>query len=42
MIKVAMATSKASQPLIRAAQYNIGRAYYMGYGAKQSNEIAEK
>ena len=42
MMKVAMAIAKASEPLIRAAQYNIGRAYYMGYGAKQSNEMAEK
>ena len=42
MMKVATASAKASEPLIRAAQYNIGRAYYMGYGAKQSNEMAEK
>lgn len=28
--------------LIPCAQYNIGRAYYEGFGVKQSDEVAEQ
>lgn len=42
MLKVAEAKSVFAAHLKHAAQYNIGRAYFEGYGTHQSNEDAEK
>lgn len=42
MMVIATTSSKKAQHLLRAAQYNIGRAYFQGYGVKQSDELAEK
>ncbi|XP_072026131.1 LRP2-binding protein-like [Amphiura filiformis] len=42
MFQVATATSNHVRHIIPCAQYNIGRAYFEGYGVKQSNDEAEK
>ena len=42
MLKVAEAKSVFAAHLKHAALYNIGRAYFEGYGTQQSNEKAEK
>ena len=42
MIQVATSTSKRAQHLVRAAQYNVGRAFYQGFGVQQSDEEAER
>ena len=42
MRTVASSTSKHAHHLLRAAQYNVGRAYFQGYGVKQSDADAEK
>lgn len=43
LTKIAHADAKQAQHLKRAAQYNIGRAYFEGYGVKrQSDEQAER
>ena len=42
MRKVATSTSKRARHLLRAAQYNVARAYFQGYGVRQSDEEAEK
>ena len=42
MLKVANAKSVFAAHLKHAAQYNIGRAYFEGYGTSQDNENAEK
>ena len=42
MLKVAESQSVFAAHLKHAAQYNIGRAYFEGYGTAQSNENAEK
>ena len=42
MIQVATCTAKKAKHLVRAAQYNVGRAYYQGFGIRQSDENAEK
>ena len=40
---IALAEAKQAKHLCNAAQYNIGRAYYQGYGVKrQSDKEAEK
>ncbi len=40
MTEVATSTAKNSHHLVRAAQYNIGRAYFQGYGVKHSDDEA--
>ncbi len=42
MIKIASATHPKARHLVRAAQYNTGRAYFQGYGVRQSDDEAEK
>ena len=42
MLEVAQSNSCQAIHLKHYAQYNIGRAYFEGYGVKQSNEEAEK
>lgn len=42
MIKIATSTAPEAKHLIRAAQYNVGRAYFQGYGVKRSEDEAEK
>ena len=42
MMKVAQCTIVKYEQLVRAAQYNIGRAYYMGFGVRQNNQMAEQ
>ena len=42
MMDVATNTTKKGKHLVRAAQYNIGRAYFQGYGCKQSYTVAER
>ena len=42
MTEVASNTTKKGRHLVRAAQYNLGRAYFQGYGCRQSDEAAEK
>ena len=42
MFQVATATSNHVKHIIPCAQYNVGRAYFEGYGVKQSDAEAEK
>jgi len=42
MMKVASSSSPYAAHLKHAAQFNIGRAYFEGFGTKQSNEEAER
>jgi TPR repeat protein len=42
MFQVANSTSSRAKHLIRSAQYNVGRAYYEGYGVRRSDEEAER
>ena len=42
MMEVATNTQKKGRHLVRAAQYNIGRAYFQGFGCKQSEKLAER
>ncbi|CAH1784642.1 unnamed protein product [Owenia fusiformis] len=42
MLDVANSKSILSKHLIHAAQYNVGRAYFQGYGVRQSDEEAER
>jgi hypothetical protein len=42
MLQVATSTSPQAKHLIRCAQYNVGRAYYQGYGVRRSDEEAER
>lgn len=43
MMQIAKDTSKKAEHLIRAAQYNVGRAYFQGYGVRrQDDKEAEK
>ncbi|XP_033633027.1 LRP2-binding protein-like [Asterias rubens] len=42
MMKVASSSSKRAKHLVPFAQYNVGRAYFEGYGVKQSDAEAEK
>jgi len=40
--EVAESTNPDATHLIPFAQYNVGRAYYEGFGVKQSDEEAER
>lgn len=42
MRKVATSESQAASHLVRLAQYNLGRAYFQGYGVPRSDSEAEK
>jgi TPR repeat protein len=42
MMELATDTSKEGRHLVRAAQFNVGRAYFQGYGVKQSDKEAER
>jgi len=42
MKKIALSESRLSKHLIPAARYNIGRAYFQGFGDLQSDDKAEK
>ncbi|GFS10793.1 LRP2-binding protein-like [Elysia marginata] len=42
MIMIANSESRMSKHLVPAARYNIGRAYYQGFGEMQSDSEAEK
>lgn len=42
MKEIAESTNPDASHLIHNAQYNIGRAYYEGFGVKHSDEHAEK
>ena len=42
MLEVAQCTQKQYRHLIRPSQYNVGRAYYQGYGVRRSDEEAER
>jgi hypothetical protein len=42
MMRVAQSDDKDAHHIRFAALYNIGRAYFQGYGVRQSNEQAEK
>ena len=42
MMEVAKSKSIRAIHLKHYAQYNVGRAYFEGYGVQQSNEEAEK
>ena len=42
MLELAKDTSKEGRHLVRAAQYNVGRAYFQGFGTLQSDREAEK
>jgi len=42
MKKIALSESRLSKHLIAAARYNIGRAYFQGFGDQQSDSKAEK
>ncbi len=42
MMKVASSTSPKTRHLLRAAQYNIGRAYFQGYGVIHADDEAER
>ncbi|XP_014668292.1 PREDICTED: LRP2-binding protein-like [Priapulus caudatus] len=42
MMDVASSKSKHDQGLVAVAEYNIGRAYFQGYGVKQSDFDAER
>jgi len=42
MMKIASSTSPRVKHLLHAAQYNIGRAYFQGYGVRRSDDDAER
>lgn len=42
MTRVAQSDDKDARHIRFAALYNIGRAYFQGYGVRQSDEQAEK
>lgn len=42
MLQVAQSQRKEDQHLVPAAQFNIGKAYYQGFGTKQNDEEALK
>lgn len=42
MSKVATSTTLQAKHLVHAAQFNVGRAYYQGFGVKRSEEEAER
>ena len=42
MAEVANSTSKRARHMLRASQYNLGRAHYQGFGVQQSDDSAEK
>ena len=42
MKKVAETSNPKAKHLTRAAQYNVGRAYFQGYGVRQSDFEAER
>lgn len=42
MFRIAKSTSKMASHLKHHAQYNVGRAYFEGYGVGQSDEEAER
>lgn len=42
MKKIAETTDENAKHLVRAAQYNLARAYFQGYGVRQSDEEAER
>ncbi|XP_013392510.2 LRP2-binding protein [Lingula anatina] len=42
MLQVATSTAKQAQHLVHVAQYNVGRAFYQGFGLTQSDEEAER
>ena len=42
MMRVVESDCKKARHLLRAAEYNVGRAYFQGFGVKQSDQQAEK
>ena len=42
MKAVAESSNQKAKHLTRAAQYNVGRAYFQGYGVQQSDSEAER
>jgi len=42
MREIASSCEKSAEHLVRAAQYNMGRAFFQGYGVRQSDDMAEK
>ena len=42
MLKIAESTDDEAKTLIRMAQYNVGKAYFQGFGVKQSDAQTEK
>lgn len=42
MLQVASSDAFRAKHLVRSAQFNVGRAYYQGFGVKRSEEQAEK
>ena len=42
MMKVCNSTSPKAKHLLYAAYYNIGRAYFQGYGIRRCDDTAER
>ena len=42
MLRIAESTDEKAKTLIRMAQYNVGKAYFQGFGVKQSDAQTEK
>lgn len=42
MLKIANSTNKRASHLVPFARYNVGRAYFEGFGVKQSDKEAER
>lgn len=42
MYKVATSTTLQAKHLVHSAQFNVGRAYYQGFGVKRSEDEAER
>ena len=42
MEAVAESTDTKAEHLIRTAQFNVGKAYFQGFGVRQSDDQAEK